>query len=77
MPPMTDNRHVYIVDDDDAVRDSLSVLLQASGYRVRSFGLAREFLDAAPNLPFGCLIVDIRTGQTYSSAAGSSTPAQH
>jgi two-component system response regulator FixJ len=60
MPPMTDNRHVYIVDDDDAVRDSLSVLLQASGYRVRSFGLAREFLDAAPNLPFGCLIVDIR-----------------
>lgn len=57
---MPDDRYVYIVDDDDAVRDSLGVLLEARDYRVRSFGSAREFLDAAPNLPMGCLIVDIR-----------------
>src|SRR5262249_34691917 len=50
----------YIVDDDDAVRDSLSVLLGAIGHRVRTFGLAKEFLDAAPTLPVGCLIADIR-----------------
>ena len=57
---MPTDRYVYIVDDDDAVRDSLSVLLEAVGHRVRTFGLARDFLDAAPTLPLGCLIVDIR-----------------
>jgi two-component system response regulator FixJ len=57
---MRDDRYVYIVDDDDAVRDSLSVLLEAIGYRVRTFGLARDFLDMAPTLPVGCLIADIR-----------------
>ena len=29
---------VYIVDDDDAVRESLSLLLQSKGYAVESFG---------------------------------------
>jgi two-component system, LuxR family, response regulator FixJ len=57
---MPDNRYVYIVDDDDAVLDSLSVLLEAIGHRVRTFSLARDFLDAAPALPVGCLIADIR-----------------
>jgi len=54
------DRSVYIVDDDEAVRDSLSVLLEANGYAVRSFGSALEFLAAAPSLPSGCLIADIR-----------------
>ena len=44
---MPDNPRVYIVDDDEAVRDSLSVLLEACAYQVRSFGMAQEFLDAA------------------------------
>jgi len=57
---MPGNAHVYIVDDDAAVRDSLSVLLDACGYQVRTFGLAQEFLDAASALPPGCLIADIR-----------------
>src|SRR6516164_7738839 len=51
---------VYIVDDDDAVRDSLSVLLESKAYTVRSFGSAPEFLAAAASLPVGCLIADIR-----------------
>src|SRR5271155_2513729 len=53
-------RCVYIVDDDEAVRDSLSVLLESKAYAVRSFGSAPEFLAAAPSLPVGCLIADIR-----------------
>ncbi len=57
---MPDDEHVYIVDDDAAVRDSLSVLLEARGYKVRAFGSAQEFLDAASTLPLGCLIADIR-----------------
>ena len=57
---MPDDTHVYIVDDDEAVRDSLSALLEACAYKVRTFGLAQEFLDAAPTLPPGCLVADIR-----------------
>ena len=57
---MPDERYVYIVDDDDAVRDSLSVLLEAVGHHVQTFGLARDFLALAPQLPAGCLIADIR-----------------
>jgi two-component system, LuxR family, response regulator FixJ len=57
MPP---EPRVYIVDDDEAVRDSLSVLLESKAYTVGSFGSAPEFLAAAPSLPLGCLIVDIR-----------------
>jgi two-component system response regulator FixJ len=53
-------RCVYVVDDDEAVRDSLSVLLESKAYAVRSFGSAPEFLAAAPSLPVGCLIADIR-----------------
>jgi two-component system response regulator FixJ len=54
------DRPVYIVDDDEAVRDSLSALLGSKGYAARSFGSALEFLAAAPSLPSGCLIVDVR-----------------
>src|SRR4051794_9044954 len=54
------DRLVYVVDDDEAVRESLSALLEAKGYTVRSFALAREFLAAAPTLRPGCLIADIR-----------------
>ena len=57
---MPAERCVYIVDDDEAVRDSLSVLLESRTYAVKSFGSAPEFLAAAPSLPVGFLIVDIR-----------------
>ena len=35
---MRRERRVYIVDDDEAVRDSLSALLESKGYAVASFG---------------------------------------
>jgi len=53
-------RLVYVVDDDEAVRESLAVLLEAKSYTVRTFALARDFLAAAPTLRPGCLIADIR-----------------
>jgi FixJ family two-component response regulator len=50
---------VFIVDDDEAVRDSLSIALEAAGYAVLAFGSARHFLDAyVPGRP-GCLLVDL------------------
>jgi two-component system, LuxR family, response regulator FixJ len=54
------DRRVYVVDDDEAVRDSLSVLLDSEGYVVASFDSACKFLTAAPALPAGCLIADVR-----------------
>ena len=58
VPPQ--NSTVFIVDDDEAVRDSLRWLLEANGYRVRSYDSAERFLsDYDPNL-VGVLIVDVR-----------------
>ena len=51
---------VYIIDDDNAVRDSLSVQLEAAGYGVTSFASAREFLKAAASLPLGCVVSDVQ-----------------
>ena len=57
---MSAERVVYVVDDDDAVRDSLSALLEARDYTVATFALARDFLAVAPTLRPGVLIADIR-----------------
>jgi two-component system, LuxR family, response regulator FixJ len=57
---MPNDRCVYVVDDDEAVRDSLSMLLESKAYAVKSFESAPEFLAAAASLPVGCVIVDIR-----------------
>jgi two-component system response regulator FixJ len=52
--------HIYIVDDDEAVRTSLLELFEANGYASRIFSSAQEFLAAAPSLRPGCLFADIR-----------------
>jgi RNA polymerase sigma factor (sigma-70 family) len=51
---------VYLVDDDEAVRDSLSLLLSLSGFSVRSFESAEQFLGAYEPDWAGCLVLDIR-----------------
>jgi len=47
---------VYIVDDDEAVRDSLSALLESNGYTTSVFSSAQQFLDVAATLRPGGLI---------------------
>lgn len=51
---------VYLVDDDAAVRDALSLLLSTVGVDVRTFAGPEDFLSALPKLDPGCLILDIR-----------------
>lgn len=51
---------IYIVDDDEAVRDSLRWLLEANGYRVKCFSAAEEFLQHYDPELVGVLIVDVR-----------------
>jgi FixJ family two-component response regulator len=51
---------IHIVDDDDAVRDSLSLLLRTVGLRSRTYASATDFLDAYVPGEVGCLVTDIR-----------------
>ena len=51
---------VHVIDDDDAVRDSLAFLLEASGFRAIAHGSAKDFVAALHGLPAGCIITDIR-----------------
>ena len=53
---------VYVVDDDDAVRDSLQWLLEGKDYRVRCFESAESFLSRYDAREVACLIADIRMG---------------
>jgi two-component system response regulator FixJ len=57
---MSAETRIYVIDDDDAVRDSLALQLEASGFAVKTFPSAREFLKEAASLPPGCVISDVR-----------------
>jgi two-component system, LuxR family, response regulator FixJ len=51
---------VHVIDDDDAVRDSLAFLLESAGFRAVTHESAVVFLNAHPGHAFGCVITDIR-----------------
>jgi two-component system, LuxR family, response regulator FixJ len=53
------DEYVFVVDDDADVRDSMRLLLEVAGFKVRNFTSARQFLDdISPK--HGCLVADIR-----------------
>jgi two-component system, LuxR family, response regulator FixJ len=51
---------VHVVDDDEAVRDSLGLLLESAGLSVRTYDSATTFLTALPNMTAGCVLTDVR-----------------
>jgi FixJ family two-component response regulator len=51
---------VYVVDDDEAVRESLRALFESVGLAVETFASAGEFLASAERPGVGCLLVDVR-----------------
>jgi len=51
---------VFVVDDDDAVRESLEISLKLAGHQVESFASAPDFLASGAPSRSGCLITDIR-----------------
>jgi len=57
---MPSERAIFVVDDDEAVRDSLDALLQSSGHATCLFATATEFLDVAGDAEPGCLLLDVR-----------------
>jgi two-component system response regulator FixJ len=57
---MTHRGKVYVIDDDDAMRDSLDFLLGSADFAVTLFESAQHFLDQLPSAEFGCVVSDIR-----------------
>ena len=53
------DRSVYVVDDDVLVLDLLCSKLNEAGYRAQGFSDPSAFLAAAPDLPPGCVILDL------------------
>ena len=52
---------VYIIDDDEPVRDSLSFLLEGSGYQVKSYDSGEAFLaELDMQYPIACIVTDVR-----------------
>lgn len=60
-PSVTTNRSktIYIVDDDEVVRDSLKVLLEARHFKVEEFASGPEYLKQRRVPANGCLVLDI------------------
>ncbi|MGB8401948.1 response regulator FixJ [Bradyrhizobium sp.] len=57
---MSHKGKVYVVDDDEAMRESLEFLLGAADFSVTLFDTASSFLDALPGLDYGCVVSDVR-----------------
>jgi two-component system response regulator FixJ len=57
---MSDRGKVYVIDDDEAMRDSLNFLLDSADFDVTLFETAVRFLDVLPKLGFGCVVSDVR-----------------
>lgn len=51
---------VYLVDDDEAVRTALQLLLRTAGISTYTYGDPRQFLTSLPTLSPGCIVLDIR-----------------
>ena len=54
------DQRVYVVDDDEALRDSLVWLLEAEGLAVETFDSGEDFLAAANDDMSGCVVLDVR-----------------
>jgi two-component system response regulator FixJ len=57
---MSQDGLVHVIDDDDAVRDSLAVLLSAIGFETRSYPSATDFLEDLDRRDPGCIITDVQ-----------------
>ncbi len=57
---MADEPKVHIVDDDEAVRDSLAALLRGAGFACATYGSADDFLTDPSSLGPGCALIDVR-----------------
>jgi two-component system response regulator FixJ len=51
---------VHVIDDDEAVRQSLDFLLQSARFKTRTYETALAFLNALPDISSGCIVTDVK-----------------
>jgi two-component system, LuxR family, response regulator FixJ len=56
----SDKGLVHIIDDDDALRESLAFLLRTAGIEGKTYASAKTLLEALPDLSLSCIITDVR-----------------
>lgn len=57
---MHEQQTVFVVDDDEAARESLRWLLESVGHKVRCYASAQDFMAACDRSAPGCLVLDVR-----------------
>ncbi len=57
---MRSERWIHVVEDDQAMRDSLVMLLEEAGYKVRAYSAPEELLARGTRLEPGCVVSDVR-----------------
>ena len=57
---MNNSQTVFIVDDDEGVRDGLSLLLATVGQQCELYDCGQDFFDRYDDSKRGCLVLDIR-----------------
>jgi two-component system, LuxR family, response regulator FixJ len=57
---MSHRGKVYVIDDDEAMRDSLDFMLGAADFHVTVFESAHQFLETLSSIEFGCVVSDVR-----------------
>ena len=57
---MSHRRKVYVIDDAEAMRDSLNFLLSSANFNVTLYQSAQNFIDSVSSLDFGCVVSDVR-----------------
>jgi len=57
---MTTDADAHVIDDDQAVRESIGFLLRSAHFTVKTYETASAFLAAAPTVGSGCIITDVR-----------------
>ena len=57
---MSDERLVHVIDDDEAMRDSLEFLFESAGLPVRTHESATVFLQTISEAPPACVVTDVR-----------------
>jgi two-component system, LuxR family, response regulator FixJ len=60
MPEKTTKPVIHVIDDDEALRESIAFLLRAADLEVKAFSSAQAFLNTLPDASLSCVITDVR-----------------
>lgn len=70
-------QQIFIVEDDEAVRESLALMLESLDYRVQTFASGQHFMDGYRADMRGCIVLDIRMPGMDGMAVQSALLAEH